>query len=74
MLSVMGKSTELGVHVRGAIRNGVTEIELSETLLQVAGYGGFATGMEGRFSQFCLICGVVLWLQVQNVMIVTPRP
>jgi 4-carboxymuconolactone decarboxylase len=50
MLSVLGKSTELGVHVRGAIHNGVTEIELSETLLQAAGYGGFPVGMEGKSS------------------------
>jgi 4-carboxymuconolactone decarboxylase len=47
MLCVMGRSTELGVHVRGAIRNGVTEVELRETLIQAAGYGGFPVGMEG---------------------------
>jgi len=47
MLSVMGKSTELAVHVRGAVTNGVAEVEMSEALLQAAGYGGFPVGMEG---------------------------
>jgi 4-carboxymuconolactone decarboxylase len=47
MLSVLGRSTELGAHVRGAVRNGVTEVELRETLLQAAGYAGFPVGMEG---------------------------
>jgi 4-carboxymuconolactone decarboxylase len=47
MLTAMGKSTELGVHVRGAVTNGVSETELSETLLQAAGYAGFPAGMEG---------------------------
>jgi 4-carboxymuconolactone decarboxylase len=47
MLTVMGRATELGVHVKGAVRNGVSEVELRETLLQAAGYGGFPVGMEG---------------------------
>jgi 4-carboxymuconolactone decarboxylase len=47
MLCVLGRSAELGVHVRGAVRNGVSEVELQETLLQAAGYGGFPVGMEG---------------------------
>lgn len=47
MLTALGKSTELGVHVRGAVRNGVTEEEIRETLLQAAGYTGFPAGMEG---------------------------
>jgi 4-carboxymuconolactone decarboxylase len=47
MLTVMGNGTELGVHVRGAVKNGVSEAELKEALLQAAGYGGFPAGMEG---------------------------
>lgn len=47
MLCAMGKSQELGVHIRGAVRNGLSEIEIRETLLQAAGYAGFPAGMEG---------------------------
>jgi 4-carboxymuconolactone decarboxylase len=47
MLCAAGKSQELGVHVRGAVRNGLTEVEIRETLLQAAGYAGFPAGMEG---------------------------
>ncbi len=34
MLTALGKWVELGTHVRGAIRNGVTEVEIREALLQ----------------------------------------
>jgi 4-carboxymuconolactone decarboxylase len=34
MLTALGKWIELGTHVRGAIRNGVTEVEIREALLQ----------------------------------------
>jgi len=34
MLTALGKWTELGTHVRGAVRNGVTEVEIREALLQ----------------------------------------
>jgi 4-carboxymuconolactone decarboxylase len=47
MLTVLGRSTELAAHVKGAVRNGVSDVELRETLLQAAGYGGFPVGMEG---------------------------
>jgi 4-carboxymuconolactone decarboxylase len=40
MLCALNRSTELGVHVRGALRNGVSEVEIRETLLQVGGYCG----------------------------------
>lgn len=33
MLTALGKWTELGTHVRGAVRNGVTEVEIRESLL-----------------------------------------
>lgn len=36
MLSALNRSPELGNHVRGAIRNGCTEVEIRETLLQVS--------------------------------------
>jgi 4-carboxymuconolactone decarboxylase len=34
MLTALGKPAELGVHVRGAIRNGCSEVEIREALLQ----------------------------------------
>jgi 4-carboxymuconolactone decarboxylase len=34
MLTAMGKWTELGTHVRGAVRNGLSEVEIREALLQ----------------------------------------
>ncbi|KAF2707442.1 hypothetical protein K504DRAFT_458884 [Pleomassaria siparia CBS 279.74] len=42
-LCALNRSTELGVlHVRGALRNGLSEVEIREALLQVGGYCGFA--------------------------------
>lgn len=35
------------MHVRGAIRNGATEVEIREVLLQVACYCGMPAGLEG---------------------------
>ncbi|SNX86733.1 related to Carboxymuconolactone decarboxylase [Melanopsichium pennsylvanicum] len=46
MLAALGKFTELATHVRGALNNGVTEIEVQECLLQVASYCGMPAGME----------------------------
>jgi 4-carboxymuconolactone decarboxylase len=40
MLASLGCTEELALHVRAALRNGVTEQELAETLLQVAVYAG----------------------------------
>jgi 4-carboxymuconolactone decarboxylase len=34
MLTALGKWTELGTHVRGAVRNGASEVEIRECLLQ----------------------------------------
>jgi 4-carboxymuconolactone decarboxylase len=47
MLCALNRMTELAVHVRGAINNGVTEIEIRETLMQVAAYCGLPAGLEG---------------------------
>lgn len=44
MLCALNRSTELGVHVRGALRNGVSEVEIREALLQVGGYCGLPAG------------------------------
>ncbi|KAJ7725848.1 CMD-domain-containing protein [Mycena maculata] len=45
LLANQGKAEELAGHVRGAIGNGATEIEIRETLLQAAVYCGIPTGM-----------------------------
>ena len=47
MLCALNRSTELAVHVRGAINNGASEIEIRETLLQAAVYCGMPAGIEG---------------------------
>ncbi len=40
MLAAQGSEHELGLHVRAALRNGVTVEEIKEILLQVAVYAG----------------------------------
>jgi 4-carboxymuconolactone decarboxylase len=40
LLAALGHDRELGIHVRGALRNGVTPEELREVLLQTAIYAG----------------------------------
>ncbi|HEY3748244.1 MAG TPA: 4-carboxymuconolactone decarboxylase [Pseudonocardiaceae bacterium] len=40
MLAALGHHNELDLHVRAALRNGVTKEELREVLLQVAIYAG----------------------------------
>ncbi|CAM1509656.1 Fc.00g033950.m01.CDS01 [Cosmosporella sp. VM-42] len=46
MLAVMGRNHELGVHVQGAIRNGATEQDIQESLMQVAVYAGCPAALE----------------------------
>ena len=46
MLSALGKTHELKLHVRGALKNGVTVEEIKEVLLQVAVYCGVPAGMD----------------------------
>lgn len=45
-LTALNRMHELGVHVRGAIRNGVTVEEIQETLLQAAVYIGVPASLE----------------------------
>jgi 4-carboxymuconolactone decarboxylase len=40
MLATLGRGEELAMHVRAALRNGVTPNEIKEVLLQVAVYAG----------------------------------
>lgn len=46
MLAVLNRPHEFKMHVRGAIRNGVTKEEIREILLQVAIYGGIPAGVD----------------------------
>ncbi len=46
MLAALNRGHELGIHVRGALTNGVTPAEIQETLLQAAIYCGVPAGME----------------------------
>lgn len=46
MLTALNRSHELGVHVRGAINNGVTVAEVQETILQAAIYAGVPAALE----------------------------
>lgn len=46
ILTAIKSWPELGVHVRGAINNGLTELEIREALLHAAVYCGAPAGME----------------------------
>ena len=47
MLAALPRPHELKLHVKGALRNGVTTDEIREILMQVAVYAGVPTGVEG---------------------------
>lgn len=46
MLSTLNRPHELKIHVKGAIRNGATQEEIRETLLQVAIYAGVPAAVD----------------------------
>ena len=46
VLTALNRMHEFGVHVRGAIRNGVTEQEIQEVLMQAAIYVGVPAALE----------------------------
>lgn len=46
MLVALNRSPELAVHTRGALTNGIGEVELREALLQAATFCGMPAGME----------------------------
>ncbi len=51
MLCALNRMTELAVHVRGAINNGASELEIRETLMQVAAYCGLPAGLGVRVAE-----------------------
>jgi len=46
ILMTLNRSTELRVHIRGAIRNGVSEEEITEAIVHTMMYSGVPTGVE----------------------------
>lgn len=46
MLSCLNRPHELKMHLKGALRNGVTRQEIREILLQVAIYAGVPAGVD----------------------------
>ena len=40
VLTALGRENEIALHVRGAVRNGLTEAEIAEVLLHTAVYAG----------------------------------
>lgn len=46
MLTALNRPHELGIHVRGALTNGVTVEEIQEALLQTAVYVGVPAALE----------------------------
>lgn len=47
MLAALGRATELRGHIRGAINNGASLVELREVLLHAGVYGGAPAAVEG---------------------------
>lgn len=46
MLMALNRSTELGVHIRGARNNGLSELEIREAILHATVYCGVPSGVE----------------------------
>jgi 4-carboxymuconolactone decarboxylase len=46
MLTALNRPNELKMHVHGALRNGLTEIEIREVLLQATIYAGVPAGVD----------------------------
>jgi 4-carboxymuconolactone decarboxylase len=46
MLSALNRPHELKMHIKGALKNGVTKDEIREVLLQVAIYCGIPAGVD----------------------------
>lgn len=48
MIAALNRQTELKGHVKGALRNGVTEEEIRDVMLQIAVYCGMPTGLDSQ--------------------------
>jgi 4-carboxymuconolactone decarboxylase len=47
ILIALNRQLELGVHVRGAVRNGLSELEIREAVMHTLVYCGAPAAMEG---------------------------
>jgi 4-carboxymuconolactone decarboxylase len=47
VLTALGRENEIALHVRGAMRNGLTEAEIGEVLLHTAVYAGVPAANAG---------------------------
>jgi len=61
-MAALGKQGELKSHVRGAIHNGVTPVEIQEALLQIAVYCGAGAAAEA----FATVEAALLELEAEN--------
>jgi 4-carboxymuconolactone decarboxylase len=58
MLTALNHQAELGLHVRGALRNGCSDSEIQEVLLQAAVYCGMPAALDAfRTAQAALAQG-----------------
>jgi 4-carboxymuconolactone decarboxylase len=46
ILGATGKISQLKIHVKGGLSNGLTEGEIRESMLHIMGYCGFPTGLD----------------------------
>jgi 4-carboxymuconolactone decarboxylase len=46
LLAALNRPTEFELHLRGALHNGCSPVEIRETLLQIAVYAGMPAGVE----------------------------
>ena len=46
IMTALNRSTELKLHIRGALRNGVTQEEIQEVFLQTAAYCGMPAALD----------------------------
>lgn len=46
MLTVLNRPHELKIHLRGALRNGCSKVEIREALLQAGVYGGIPAAVD----------------------------
>ncbi|MDF2050431.1 carboxymuconolactone decarboxylase family protein [Arthrobacter sp. Cr_A7] len=47
IIGTLGRSDEFRLHVRGALRNGVSPEEIKDTLIHLSVYAGIPAGLEG---------------------------
>lgn len=50
MLIALNRQAELQVHIQGAVRNGLTELEIREAIIHSAVYCGFPAALEATRS------------------------